>query len=117
MQFLQPAWPAPNETKRSTYSIDHEDVFKFSCRVCRRRFSGGGFRDDRSRVAAPIQRYSALRPDGALMTYKIVRIYAPHLSKSSRVIKRGLTLEEAQEHCKRPETRRDGEWFDGYDAE
>jgi len=52
-----------------------------------------------------------------MQTYSIVRFYAPHLNKSSRVIKRGLTLEEAQEHCKRPETRRDGEWFDGYDLE
>ena len=52
-----------------------------------------------------------------MQTYSIIRFYAPHLSKGSRVIKRGLTLEEAQEHCKRPETRRDGEWFDGYDAE
>ena len=52
-----------------------------------------------------------------MKTYSIVRFYAPHLNKSSRVIQRGLTLEEAQEHCKRPETRRDGEWFDGYNPE
>ena len=51
------------------------------------------------------------------MTYKIVRFYAPHLNKSSRVIQRGLTLEEAQSHCKDPDTRKAGEWFDGYDAE
>ena len=53
----------------------------------------------------------------APMAYKIVRFYAPHLNKSNRVIQRGLTLEEAQEHCKNPETRKAGEWFDGYDAE
>ena len=51
------------------------------------------------------------------MTYCIIRIYAPHLDRSSRVIKRGLTLEEAQAHCKLPSTRKDGEWFDGYDKE
>tara|TARA_Y100000289_G_C3837293_1_gene106685 strand:+ start:101 stop:256 length:156 start_codon:yes stop_codon:yes gene_type:complete len=51
------------------------------------------------------------------MTYKIVRFYAPHLNKSNRVIQRGLTLEQAQEHCKNPSTRKAGEWFDGYDQE
>ena len=51
------------------------------------------------------------------MTYKIIRFYAPHLNKNNRVIQRGLTLEEAQAHCKDPGTRKAGEWFDGYDAE
>ncbi len=48
------------------------------------------------------------------MTYQIIRFYAPHLDRSNRVIKRGLTLEQAQAHCKHPSTRKDGEWFDGY---
>jgi len=62
------------------------------------------------------------------MEYKIVRHYKEY---GSRVIKRGLTLEEAQEHCKDPETssstatskkaldrtRRWGPWFDGYDED
>lgn len=51
------------------------------------------------------------------MTYKIVRFYAPHLNKQNRVIRRGLTLEAAQAWCRSPETRKEGEWFDGYDAE
>ena len=50
-------------------------------------------------------------------TYRIVRSYAPSLNKRSRVIKRGLTLEEAQQHCRDPKTRKAGEWFDGYDLE
>lgn len=50
-------------------------------------------------------------------TYKIVRHYAPHLDEPSKVIKTGLTLEEAQEHCSDPKTREDGEWFDGYTEE
>jgi len=60
--------------------------------------------------------------------YKIVRCYLNHPSK---VIKRGVTLEEAQKHCGDPETssstctkpelkeitERMGPWFDGYDEE
>jgi hypothetical protein len=61
-------------------------------------------------------------------TYKIVRQY---FKKGSRTIKRGLTLEEAQQHCSDPETssstctkyhnrirtERMGAWFDGYTKE
>jgi len=50
-------------------------------------------------------------------TYCIKRFYAPHIDKRTRVIKRGLTLAEAQQHCKNPETRKPGEWFDGYDLD
>jgi len=56
--------------------------------------------------------------------YKIVRFYADE--RASRTIERGLTLEEAQAHCKDPETssttasaqkcsRIGGQWFDGYE--
>lgn len=62
-------------------------------------------------------------------TYKIVRHYFKGYGK--RVIKTGLTLEEAKEHCRDPETSsksatssaalartaRYGAWFDGYDEE
>ena len=61
-------------------------------------------------------------------TYRIVRF--TH-GKGQRVIRRGLTLEEAQRHCQDPETssttctkaankartRRLGMWFDGYTKE
>jgi hypothetical protein len=51
------------------------------------------------------------------MTYRIIRIYNPIMGdKKSRVIKTGLTLEEAQEHCKDPRTATE-EWFDGYEKE
>ena len=73
--------------------------------------------DGNGRTAPTTQRHSVLRPGDPLMTYKIIRFYAPHLNKSNRVIQRGLTLEQAQEHCKNPSTRKAGEWFDGYDAE
>ena len=47
------------------------------------------------------------------MTYKIVRY---RFRAPSKVIKRGLTLQEAQEHCTDPTTRGPG-WYDGYTAE
>lgn len=64
------------------------------------------------------------------MTYKIVRMYLND-DVPKRTIKRGLTLEEAQAHCRNPETssstcksaegkrrtKRYGKWFDGYEAE
>lgn len=63
-----------------------------------------------------------------MATYKIVRFYQ---GGGHRTVKRGLTLEEAQQHCKDPETssrtcklarnrRRTeiyGPWFDGYTEE
>ena len=51
------------------------------------------------------------------MTYCIIRFYAPHLNKANRVMFQGLSLEAAQAHCKDPSTRKDGEWFDGYEEE
>lgn len=62
------------------------------------------------------------------MAYKIVRNY---FKGGQRVIIRGLTLEEAQQHCQDPETssstctkhhnrlrtKRLGPWFDGYTEE
>ena len=59
--------------------------------------------------------------------YKIVRMYFDE-NVSNRTIKTGLTLEEAQAHCKDPETssstctkaagkrrtERYGDWFDSY---
>lgn len=63
------------------------------------------------------------------MTYKIIRHYFDAArAPSRRVIKSGLTLEEAQAWCQNPETssqtakstsaksrtKRCGPWFDGY---
>jgi hypothetical protein len=62
------------------------------------------------------------------MSYHIVRMYRDHPGKR-RIIRRGLTLEEARAHCNDPETSsstatssaarkrtRDlGPWFDGYE--
>jgi hypothetical protein len=46
-------------------------------------------------------------------TYEIVRF---RQDGDNEVIETGLTLAEAQEHCKRPDTHGDG-WFDGYREE
>ena len=63
------------------------------------------------------------------MSYQIVRMYQKESSRHfRRIIKSGLTLDEAQEHCKDPETSSStcttaakrrltaqrGPWFDGY---
>jgi len=47
-------------------------------------------------------------------TYAIVRFYHPDVGKEREVMQRGLTLDEAQDHCKDPSTREDGVYFDGY---
>lgn len=53
------------------------------------------------------------------MTYKIIRF---RFSGENKVIERGLTLEQAQEHCSNEKTHKldvNGNviWFDGYDEE
>lgn len=55
--------------------------------------------------------------------YSIVRFFNPHPPyphpkyRPSEVMQTGLTLDEAQEHCQRDDTREDGIWFDGYREE
>lgn len=63
-----------------------------------------------------------------MTTYKIIRMY---FEGGKRIVKRGLTLEQAKAHCSDPETssstcttatgkartRRMGPWFDGFDKE
>ena len=62
--------------------------------------------------------------------YRIVRMFENDWLEN-RIIKRGLTLEEAQAHCRDPETSSStatsrkaaertiamGRWFDGYESE
>ena len=65
------------------------------------------------------------------MTYKIVRFHFNNEVWKPRTMKTGLTLEEAQSHCKDPETssstcksvknlaytEQRGAWFDGYEEQ
>jgi hypothetical protein len=46
--------------------------------------------------------------------YNIIRFLRSTLNKANRTVLQGLTLQEAQQHCKDPKTGKDGEWFDGY---
>jgi hypothetical protein len=58
-------------------------------------------------------------PDGQRIgaTYRVVRFhFDENHPDHRREIASGLTLEEAQAHCKRDDTKGDG-WFDGYDEE
>jgi hypothetical protein len=52
-------------------------------------------------------------------TYRIIRFYAPRMREEirDRTIKRGLSLAEAQAHCRDPETRVANVYFDGYTKE
>ena len=49
-----------------------------------------------------------------IQKYKIVRYYHPSVGRKNRIIKRGLTLEQARKHCQSPKTEKKGKYFDGY---
>jgi hypothetical protein len=48
--------------------------------------------------------------------YKIIRFFRDE-DKPSKIIEEGLTLEEAQAHCRDEDTHKEGEFFDGYEEE
>ena len=48
-------------------------------------------------------------------TYMIIRFYRDD-DRDKQILVRGLTLEQAQAHCRRDDTKGDG-WFDGYEEE
>ena len=49
-------------------------------------------------------------------TYRVVRFYRETWLTPQEVVKSGLTLVEAQEHCSREDTHGE-DWFDGYEME
>lgn len=57
--------------------------------------------------------FTTLTEEVPAATYKIIRF---HQDDDNEVIATGLTLEEAQTHCKDPSTHGEG-WFDGYEEE
>jgi len=50
-----------------------------------------------------------------IMRYKIIRFFKK--SYRRKIIMRDVSLETAQAHCSRDDTRRAGIWFDGYDED
>jgi len=52
-----------------------------------------------------------------MKTYEIIRFYAPNQNKENEVILRGLTIEQAKEHCNDESTQEEGIYFDGYNEE
>ena len=58
------------------------------------------------------------RKKGGQQMYKIVRFcFDENDENHRRIIKTGLTLEEAKEHCQREDTHEKGVWFDGFTEE
>ena len=48
-----------------------------------------------------------------MTTYRIIRF---HQDGDNETLVRGLTLAQAQAHCRREDSRGEG-WFDGYDTD
>jgi|WetSurMetagenome_2_1015567.scaffolds.fasta_scaffold63953_2 hypothetical protein len=46
--------------------------------------------------------------------YQIVRFYRDGRI-NRKIMKKRLTLQQAQAHCNDPKTRKEGVWFDGYE--
>ena len=51
-----------------------------------------------------------------MTTYRVVRFYRDSFLTPREYVSSGLSLEEAQAHCRREDTHGDG-WFDGYEEE
>ena len=65
----------------------------------------------------PLPTHHTMNPNplGEPRCFRIIRFYSPTQNRRARTIKTRLTETEAQTHCSRPDTRRPGVYFDGYD--
>jgi hypothetical protein len=71
-----------------------------------------GFRTNRQNYAILMKNRSK-----AVKTYKVVRFHQDEEHPDHlKVVARGLTLADAQQHCRREDTHGQG-WFDGYEEE
>ena len=69
----------------------------------------------RRKLEEPVE--PELAPPDPQQTYRIVRFYR-FRKRNRQTIRRGLTLQDAQAHCSRDDTKHPrGDWFDGYEAE
>jgi len=66
-------------------------------------------------VTAPLDIERGLLEAEEATTYCIRRFYRD-IGEAAQVMRTGLTLEQAQAHCKDPSTAGDG-WFDGFARE
>jgi hypothetical protein len=51
-----------------------------------------------------------------MTVYEIIRCYKDD-KRPIEIIKSGVTLEEAKEHCNNPDTQKEGEYFDAWRKE
>jgi len=70
-----------------------------------------GYHSTTVEVPADVEQIKKIRDDAPAI-YKIVRCYRS--DKPSRTIKSGVTIHEAQEHCRDPKTST-AEYFDAYE--
>lgn len=81
--------------------------------------NAGGDQVSAKFTAAEVLARVATGANHTLRAYEIVRHYHPSLDRRPRRLPNagGLTEAEAQAHCHRADTRREGVYFDGYQQE
>jgi hypothetical protein len=60
------------------------------------------------KLAAELQGTKTMANEGS---YSIYRYY---INGDKKLIKKYVSLIDAQKHCNDPKTKKDGKWFDGY---